>query len=232
MPDVFALKQPQRAATHSSDERGTTDEERAYYRLSSRVYSVFAYGYDAVTFPFMKLRRDVVQAARLEPGSKVLDVATGTGAQALAFAQAGCDVTGVDLSEAMLRRARQKPALSTVKFQFADAAALPFDEASFDATCVSFALHEMPRSIRERVMSEMARVTRRGGAVIVVEYGLPRNRVVGAIVYRIEKLYEVSDYVDFMHGDLAAELGQTGVVVHEQRPSLGGLAQITIGKKP
>ena len=85
-------------------------------------------------------------------------------------------VIGIDLSEAMLRVARRKNGLPNVTFQRADATALPFEDANFDAACVSFALHEMPATIRERVVREMARVTKVGGTVVVVDYALPRNR--------------------------------------------------------
>lgn len=212
-------------------ELGDTDQERAYYRLSRRIYSVFAYPYDAVTFPFRGLRREVVDAARLRPGASVLDVATGTGAQALAFADVAGTVVGVDLSEAMLRMARRKHSPRHVTFQRADAAALPFANETFDAACVSFALHEMPSSVRDRVLREMARVTRPGGTIVVVDYGLPQQRLARSLVFRAVKLYEGELYADFMRSDLDALLRAAGIEPRGHRSALRGLARITLGRR-
>src|SRR5512134_962870 len=157
----------------SRESRGRTDEEREYYSFSRRVYAVFAHVYDAVVFPFRKLRHEVASRVDLPPGARLLDVATGTGQQAFAFAEKAREVVGIDLSEEMLRIARRKNRFSSVSFQQADAAELPFEDDSFDASCVSFALHEMPSSVRKRVLREMARVTRPGGSIAVIDYGLP-----------------------------------------------------------
>ncbi len=211
-------------------ELGNNDEERAYYSLSQRVYSVFAYVYDAAALPLWKLRGEVVEAAKLPPGAKVLDVATGTGAQALAFAESGCAVTGVDLSEAMLDVARHKRNAAKVSFQQADAVALPFADGSFDAACVSFALHEMPSSIRERVVREMARVTRSGGSVIVVDYAPPRTAF-GALAFRIVKLYEGEHFATFVRSDVDALLESVGIEPREHDDGVMGLAKITLGQK-
>jgi demethylmenaquinone methyltransferase/2-methoxy-6-polyprenyl-1,4-benzoquinol methylase len=167
----------------------------------------------------------------LGPGSRILDVATGTGAQAFAFADNAGEVVGIDLSEAMLRIARRQNRFPNVTFQQADAAELPFDDETFNASCVSFALHEMPISIRERVIREMARVTKPGGSVTVVDYGLPRNRVASSLVFHIVKLYERDHYASFVRSDLNAFLLNAGVDPSEHRPALRGLAKILTGRR-
>ena len=119
------------------DEReAPSQEERAYYALSRRVYAVFASFYDAVAFPVRGLRHKVASLVELRPVSRLLDVATGTGSQALAFAEQAGEVVGIDLSEAMLRVARRKNRFSNVTFLRGDAVALPFGDESFDAACV------------------------------------------------------------------------------------------------
>jgi len=215
----------------SSVELGETEQERAYYRFSRRVYSVFAYVYDAVTFPFGSLRRAVVDAAHLDAGATVLDVATGTGAQAFAFAGSVGKVVGIDLSEAMLRVARKKDPPANLSFQQGDAAGLPFADGTFDAACVSFALHEMPSSIRERVLREMARVTRPGGTVLVVDYALPKRQPARSVVFHAVRLYEGGDYVEFMRSDLDAVLRAAGIEPETHRTALRGLARIVVGRR-
>jgi len=208
---------------------GRTDEERAYYSLNRRVYAKFAPFYDLVVMPLRRLRRQVVQIAGADPTSKVLDVATGTGAQAAAFAEQCREVVGIDLSPAMLRVARRKHQRPNLTFLEADATELPFDDARFDVSCISFALHEMPASVRDRVVREMARVTRRGGTVVVVDYALPANRAARALVYRLVKLYERDHYADFVRSDVQALLRGAGIDPQEERAALLGAARVVTG---
>ena len=215
----------------TNEPRGRSQEERDYYSLQRRVYSLFAYVYDAVVFPFKRLRREVASMVDLRPGARLLDVATGTGQQAFAFAAKTREVVGIDLSEAMLRVARRKNCFPNVTFQQADATELPFEDASFDASCVSFALHEMPASVRERVVREMARVTKPGGSIIIVDYGLPRSHLASAIAFHIIRLYEHDHYKTFVKSDWRALLEGAGVEVSDERPALRGMARIMTGRR-
>lgn len=207
-----------------------TDEEREYYSLNKRVYAIFAPFYDLVTFPIGKLRREAAVVAGVDARSRVLDVATGTGAQARALAEKAGEVVGIDLSEAMLRIARRKNRLPNLTFRRADATELPFGDASFDVSCISFALHEMPTSIRERTIEEMARVTKTGGTVFVVDYGPPRDAF-EKVIARLVKLYERDHYEDFIRSDLRALMQRWDIDVREERRSLLGTARIVIGSR-
>ena len=150
-------------ATAPTTDRGCTEEERAYYATSRRVYgSWFASAYELITAPFAYVRELAARDAGVAPGTRALDVATGTGAQARAFADAGARVIGLDLSERMIGVARRRNGDRDVGFLVGDATALPFDDAGFDVACVSFALHEMPATVRGGVLRELARVVRPG----------------------------------------------------------------------
>ncbi len=207
-----------------------TDEEREYYSMNKRVYAIFAPFYDFVAFPIGKLRRDVAASAGVDARSRVLDVATGTGAQARAFAEKAGEVVGIDLSESMLCIARRKNRSHNLMFQQADATELPFGDASFDVSCISFGLHEMPRSIRERVVAEMARVTKPGGTVLVVDYGPPRDAL-GNVLSLLVRLYERDHYVDFIRSDLRALLQQMGIAIRHERPMLLGAVRLVTGSR-
>src|SRR5260370_17067479 len=98
----------------------------------------------------------LVQAVRPRPQARVLDVATGPGFVALAFAEAGCEVVGIDLTEAPLaiaEQTRQSRGLTNVCFQLGDAEQLPFEEEAFDVVVSRFALHHYEHP--QRVLSEM-----------------------------------------------------------------------------
>jgi ubiquinone/menaquinone biosynthesis C-methylase UbiE len=220
-----------KASSQAQEQDGRTEEEREYYSLNRRIYGIFASWYDPVVRPIRRLRREVAGMLDIEPSSRVLDVATGTGEQAFAFAKKGFDVVGIDLSEAMLGIARRKNRFSNITFRGADATELPFDDRTFDASCISFALHEMPRSIRERVVREMARVTKTGGTIVVVDYALPQNVLASAIVYRFVKLYERDHYAEFVRSDLDALIEGAGFEVREHRKALLGAARIVTGRR-
>ena len=208
-----------------------TDEERAYYALQERVWSWFARPYDAIVVPLRRFRREVAARIVDGAGTRILDVATGTGEQARAFARAGAEVVAVDLCPAMLRVARSKGALPNLTFELADATRLPFADGAFDVSSVSFALHEMPPSVRERAVNELARVTRPGGTVAVVDWGLPAGPFGRAVVPRVVGLFERDTYVEFVHSDLRALLGRAGIDVATDERALGGVARIVIGRR-
>jgi 2-polyprenyl-3-methyl-5-hydroxy-6-metoxy-1,4-benzoquinol methylase len=112
--------------------------------------------------------RRLVAAAHLDGSERVLDIATGPGYIAEAFAGGAREVVGVDLTEAMLAIARERTGergVANVSFRAADAQNLPFDNGAFDVVVCRLALHHLLKPLS--VVREMARVCRSGGAVLV-----------------------------------------------------------------
>jgi demethylmenaquinone methyltransferase / 2-methoxy-6-polyprenyl-1,4-benzoquinol methylase len=121
-------------------------------------------------------RERAADFARIGPGARVLDVATGTGDLALELARRvapGGEVVGSDFSEAMLARARRKaqPAGAELRFEWGDALELPYADGSFDAATVGFGARNF--SDLARGLVEMVRVVRPGGRVVVLEFTSP-----------------------------------------------------------
>jgi demethylmenaquinone methyltransferase/2-methoxy-6-polyprenyl-1,4-benzoquinol methylase len=114
-------------------------------------------------------RARAADLAAVGPGSRVLDVATGTGDLAIELASRGCEVVGSDFSEGMLDRARAKA--PELRWEQADALALPYGDDEFDAATVGFGARNF--SDLDRGLSEMARVVRPGGRVVVLEITTP-----------------------------------------------------------
>jgi demethylmenaquinone methyltransferase/2-methoxy-6-polyprenyl-1,4-benzoquinol methylase len=124
-----------------------------------------------------KWRARAVDLAAVGPGDRVLDIATGTGDLALALAALvapGGEVVGSDFSERMLSLAREKASgLQDVQFEFGNALQLPYPDDSFDAATVGFGARNF--SDLRRGLSEMVRVVRPGGRVVVLEITTPRR---------------------------------------------------------
>jgi demethylmenaquinone methyltransferase/2-methoxy-6-polyprenyl-1,4-benzoquinol methylase len=114
-------------------------------------------------------RERAADLARVGPGTTALDVATGTGDLALALARRGGQVVGSDFSEGMLERARAKS--EAVRWEQANALALPYEDDAFDAATVGFGARNF--SDLERGLGEMARVVRPGGRVVILEITTP-----------------------------------------------------------
>jgi len=116
-------------------------------------------------------RERAADLARVRPGSRALDVATGTGDLALALRRRGADVIGLDFSEEMLAVAgRKAPYVSWVT---GNALALPFGDGEFDAATVGFGARNF--DVLEDGLAEMVRVVRPGGRVVVLEITAPQR---------------------------------------------------------
>jgi demethylmenaquinone methyltransferase/2-methoxy-6-polyprenyl-1,4-benzoquinol methylase len=122
-------------------------------------------------------RQRAAERAGLRPGNAALDVCCGTGDLALELAgrvQPGGHVVGCDFSEPMLDLAREKAAAygaSGVRFEWADALRLPYDDARFDAVTVGFGVRNL--SDLDAGLAEMRRVLRPGGRLVILEITQP-----------------------------------------------------------
>lgn len=210
-------------------EEKLTDEEKEYYSLIKKAFAALAPFYDVVVAPFSGVRDRVVSLTNAQKGSKILDVATGTGKQAFAFAKKGYEVVGIDLSEAMLKVAKKKNKFKNARFEVADATNLPFEDDSFDISSVSFALHDMPLSIREKVLKEMLRVTRPEGSIIIADYDLPKKRIGRFLIYHFVALFESEYYKNFIKSDFEALLNKNRIEIVEKDTVLRGAGRILRG---
>jgi demethylmenaquinone methyltransferase / 2-methoxy-6-polyprenyl-1,4-benzoquinol methylase len=116
-------------------------------------------------------RRRAVDLARVGPGSRALDVATGTGDLAIELAARGASVIGLDFSERMLELARVKA--PAIEFVQGNALELAYPDASFDAVTVGFGARNF--ADLERGLGELVRVTRPGGRVVILEITSPQR---------------------------------------------------------
>jgi demethylmenaquinone methyltransferase/2-methoxy-6-polyprenyl-1,4-benzoquinol methylase len=130
-------------------------------------------------------KRRLVRLGQLKPGDRALDLCCGTGDVAFAMAGQGADVTGLDASEAMLAVARNRADKAArgraPEFIHGDALEMPFADESFDVVTVSYGLRNL--SSWENGLSEMLRVARHGGRLLVLDFGKPDNPLWRALYF-------------------------------------------------
>ena len=110
---------------------------------------------------------ELVDRIGLSPGTKVLDVACGTGNTALPEARAGAEVTGIDIAENLIEQAKANASREglTAKFEVGDAEDLPYEDGSFDVVVSMFGAMFAPRP--DVTASELKRVCKSGGKIVM-----------------------------------------------------------------
>lgn len=130
-----------------------------------------------------------------DPDGRWLDVACGPGVVSRAVAAKVGSVTGVDLTEAMVDEARRRArdeGVDNFDCLLGDATALGFGDAEFDGAVTRLSLHHIPAFAR--VLAEMARVVRPGGAVVVSDLAGDADRDASAWREEIERLRDPSHW--------------------------------------
>ena len=147
-----------------------------------RVYSNYAGVYDKVFGRvFQGSREAVVRNLRVEPGERVLEVGVGTGL-CLPLYPENCDITAIDVSEAMLDKAAarvKEHGLSNVKLMRMDAGAMEFPENSFDIVIAAYVVTAVPDY--RKLMQEMVRVSRPGGRLILLNHFTQDSPIIAAV---------------------------------------------------
>lgn len=134
---------------------------------------------------------------RLQGDERALDVGTGAGALAFALAPLVREVVGLDPVPELLELARRR-ALSNTEFVEGDGTALPFADGAFDLTGTLRTLHHVAQP--ELVVAEIARVTRTGGQVLVVDQLAPADTATAAVLHEFETLRDPT-YARLLTGD-------------------------------
>ena len=163
---------------------------------------MFMFNYETLVDPLLRdLRKFTPEFSGMRAGDKVVDVCCGTGAQVLEYGCRGIVATGIDISPSMLkiatRNIRRQKAVN-VSFQLANATILPFPDGYFDYASISLALHDKEKPIRYQIISEMKRVVKQDGALILIDFQVPLPRNVwGVSAIAIEFLVGGSHYQGF-----------------------------------
>ena len=189
-----------------------SEKVKFQYKMLAKIYDLM----DIVGFPIKKYNPRIALAKHIPNDSlSVLDVCTGTGNSAISIAEENLsnEVTGIDLSEQMLAVADgkiKKKNLTNVTLLYMDAVHIDLNK-QFDIVTTSLSMHEMPKDIRDSVVSSMARVLKQNGRLYIIEWDKPRS-FIGSIVFMFFPYqFEPRGFGDFLKLNWEDYLKQYGL---------------------
>lgn len=159
----------------------------------------------------------LVQWARAGTPGKVLDLATGGGHTALALARVARRVVAADLTEPMLKAARQfirEKGMENVTFVAGDAEALPFRDETFDLVTCRIAPHHFADV--QLAVREVARVLKPGGSFLLQDILGPDNSELAAFITEVERRRDPTHVRAYPHGEWKAFLGAARLTVIDE----------------
>jgi ubiquinone/menaquinone biosynthesis methyltransferase len=229
---------------------GTPDAKRRYTR---RLFATIADRYDVITRVLsfgrdQAWKRALIERAGVEPGTRTLDLACGTGDLAFLAACRGASVVGLDFTPRMIELARSKPRGESVCWIVGDMAALPVASGKFDLITTGYGLRNVP-DLRT-ALAEMSRVLAPGGRLCSLDFNRPESPAVRAVY--LTYLTVVGSTLGFvLHGDpdtyryipasirrypgargVAALMREAGFESVEAIPVLGGFMTVHVATRP
>ena len=198
----------------------------------------------------------------MRPGDRALDLCCGTGDIALALARSGAQVAGLDFTEEMLAVAEKRaqcsvfsvpeinlqPTIRNPQFERGDAQQIPFPDAVFDIVTVGYGLRNLANW--ETGLSEMARVAKPGGRLLVLDFGRPDNLLWRSAYFGYLKLFvpllglvfcrNASAYAYILESlkhypaqrGVAARMSELGLINVRIVNLVGGAMSINYGERP
>lgn len=155
--------------------------------------------------------RLLMELSDVTSADEVLDVACGPGLVGCEFARRAKQVTGLDVTAAMIEQARRRQAeqgLANVEWRVGDACPLPFGDGTFSLVITRYSFHHFLDP--ERVLAEMIRVCRPGGRVLAADVALPAAKA--AAYDRLERLRDPSHTHALTTDEFAALWRRSGLV--------------------
>lgn len=156
----------------------------------------------------------MVELSGVTAQSRVLDIATGGGHTALAFAPHAAEVVASDLTEAMLKAAEgfvQSKGAANVSFVRADAEALPFADAAFDVVTCRIAPHHF--SDVQKFVNEVARVLKAGGRFVLVDSLAPADPDLDRFINEVEVMRDPTHVRAYTEAEWRSFVAAAGLAV-------------------
>jgi ubiquinone/menaquinone biosynthesis C-methylase UbiE len=167
----------------------------------------------------------------------ILDLCCGTGTLSILLTKLlyrDCNIIGVDISSGQIAQAKKKNTYPNLKFLVMDANLLKFPNDYFNHVIISAALHEMDENQRLNVLSEIHRVLKEGGVLLVFEHHEPKNTSLRIIYnFYLGFIEKITSHSFEMQRNILKELKKSGFTILKQIPIKDFLRffQIILSKK-
>jgi ubiquinone/menaquinone biosynthesis C-methylase UbiE len=191
-------------------------DTKLFYRLMAGLYDLL----DVVYFRNRERSPRTAVCAAVGAEDRILDLCTGTAESAVRIAgqRPAAQITGVDLSDDMLRIAREKverAQIKTIQLCRMDATKLAFEDGSFDKVLISLVLHEVEEPLADRILLEARRVLKDDGEILVTEWEPPDRRLLQKFLFLPIQALEPKCYRAFVRKDLSRYFAGLGLPVAE-----------------
>ena len=156
------------------------------YETINRAYAILSPVYD---FLFDKIfypgRVAAIILLEIQPGNRVLEVGVGTGLNLPLYSR-DCNVTGIDISKEMLRKAEERVltlGMVNAKLMVMDGSKLAFPDDSFDRVIATYVISAVPDPVK--TLLEMRRVCRPNGHLVILNHFRSENPILGAVEWML-----------------------------------------------
>ena len=167
-------------------------------------------------------KKRLIRMAKLDQGDRILDVGCGTGTLAIMIKSdyPQVAVTAIDCDEAMLNIARSKTARKNLAIDYKNAFsnAIPLSDSSIDACFSTLLFHHLTRDQKVQTLSEIHRLLRQDGELLIADWGKPRNFVM-KLLSMTERIFDgkvTSDNLNGLLPELVKAAGFGKVELREQ----------------
>lgn len=168
---------------HSESGEASAKETQGLILNNGWLYDLKVWFFDTFVFrgKVREIRQRTIDLAHIQPGEKVLDVGCGTGTLAIEVQQRVGEtgrVFGIDPGTQQIARARSKASRRNLPavFQIGVIEHLDFPDRTFDVVLSTFMMHHLPDDLKRLGLSEVARVLKPGGRLVIVDFKRPEER--------------------------------------------------------
>lgn len=150
-----------------------------------------------------RLRRDALESLGVTRGMWVLELGCGSGGFTQKLCERGAEVTAVDWSRPMLKRAARRA--PSARFECAEITSYAAKPGAFDLVLFSFVLHELDGESRTRALSVAARALADQGRIAIVDHALPESGMIARAMSRFVHGFEPASSREWLHDDAAEQ---------------------------
>ncbi|MCK4403571.1 MAG: methyltransferase domain-containing protein [candidate division Zixibacteria bacterium] len=186
-----------------------------------------------------KCREELIAHVDFSPRDRIFDMCCGTGGATFAIVRkAGKmnQIIGMDLSSGQINVAKKGGHKSSIRFVEGDVSATGFEDGYFDKVFITHALHEMPREVRLKVLTEAKSILKEKGKVIILEVDNPESSIIRLFIgfwffYWLPFNFETPTRKDMLKHGLTNEVKEAGFKSVRKISKYQGVFQIVEGEK-